>query len=361
MSASNESALSSNHTVALPNEISALIIKNIAHDLPSLRNTALVCKDFATLAQHHIFQKIDIHLSSPDDLEYERVIDEPSSPNGRLVGLLRDPKSMHLGNLIRCIWIELSRVVAFEHLPVILFYLPALEILAISRRWPVGNFTISYPSSLGPDFFHTNTSTKNVGSSVPEQVLNIHTLFLNLDGIEIIYANHRMNLKLLGPCTRVVLGVDGLLQYPRSLVWDFSIHSIATDLKGPQLMFTCIQDRRLPALLTHTVPNLGYSICDLCIDIHACYKSATSGIDREHEWTALDAVLINRHEQGLLKRFCFRCTRRSESFGFGYSLQHDKDPVDRTILEHIERLLPKSKDKGFLEVDRATTYFEPDF
>ncbi|KIK59485.1 hypothetical protein GYMLUDRAFT_668928 [Collybiopsis luxurians FD-317 M1] len=44
----------------IPNEISSMIIDNLADNFPALRNLALVCKDFAALAQPHIFRYIDL-------------------------------------------------------------------------------------------------------------------------------------------------------------------------------------------------------------------------------------------------------------------------------------------------------------
>ncbi|KAE9386773.1 hypothetical protein BT96DRAFT_981624 [Gymnopus androsaceus JB14] len=89
----------SNSERRFPNEIFAIIIDDLNDDLPSLRATALVCKDFVGLSQRHIFRTIDV--TSTHSQTSEQVHRSASECMNRLSTLLRDPQSVSLGRFVQ--------------------------------------------------------------------------------------------------------------------------------------------------------------------------------------------------------------------------------------------------------------------
>ncbi|KAJ3742675.1 hypothetical protein DFH05DRAFT_1527263 [Lentinula detonsa] len=91
-----------------PNEISDLIVGYLVDDLPSLRNVALLCHDFANLARSHIFGQVDLK----DVSNGTGYFPSKSRSSGhrrddylplmyRFAALLNDPKTAFLGRFVR--------------------------------------------------------------------------------------------------------------------------------------------------------------------------------------------------------------------------------------------------------------------
>ncbi|KAJ4489928.1 hypothetical protein J3R30DRAFT_3693352 [Lentinula aciculospora] len=88
----------------IPNEISGIIIGFLVDDLSTLRNVALLCHDFASLAQSHIFRQVDLK-DDPTSFPCSR------SPSHQRVGylpliyrfaaLLDNTQTLFLGQFVR--------------------------------------------------------------------------------------------------------------------------------------------------------------------------------------------------------------------------------------------------------------------
>ncbi|KAJ3782508.1 hypothetical protein GGU10DRAFT_378504 [Lentinula aff. detonsa] len=91
-----------------PNEISDLIVGYLVDDLPSLRNVALLCHDFANLARSHIFGQVDLKDVSNGTGYFQ----SKSRSSGhrrddylplmyRFAALLNHPQTAFLGRFVR--------------------------------------------------------------------------------------------------------------------------------------------------------------------------------------------------------------------------------------------------------------------
>lgn len=79
-----------------PNEIFSLIIGKLDDDKIALRNTALVCRDFAQISRSLIFREIDLRTI----VVYGR--EQPRKRKEDLFSeLLHDPRSVHIGEFVR--------------------------------------------------------------------------------------------------------------------------------------------------------------------------------------------------------------------------------------------------------------------
>ncbi|KIK59580.1 hypothetical protein GYMLUDRAFT_671899 [Collybiopsis luxurians FD-317 M1] len=374
-----------------PNEIFAIIIDNVADDHPSLRNAALVCKNFAALAQPCIFQIIRLPGNCRVDNQHfpmvrERRLVFKNLKIARLVQQfhftsLSEDDSLHelkdaastLGSMpsltaldillpidchyraiaaatprgtLRFLYIDSTYnldATGLTYFAEMLMSLAVLEVLAVSRPH-LGSETrgIVLPISLKIAAF----------MAISDQFLHAFALGLEL--------SHPPSLRTFFLSPRSSEFNQGCLALLRKLHIDAEVildglsclSGLALkELRAPSIVCFCRQSRNFAHLLSLFTATLPEPIHDITIDVVAQRVEHVHPTDYDQAWTDLDSGLMKRHGLGLLTRVCFRYTKRDFSIHLGpFSARQEEDEVeDRTILDHIERLLPKSKRKGFLE------------
>ncbi|KIK59484.1 hypothetical protein GYMLUDRAFT_44460 [Collybiopsis luxurians FD-317 M1] len=402
----------------VPNEISSIVIENLADNFPALRNTALACRDFAALAQPHIFREIDLEenychqvlfrsyprvhrlaslLQNSEINRYVQRLHLSSSgiPSDVVAHILRhltaltslsihDPecrlfqeietssvrgtlKQLHLYSPFPCRW----DFVSFKRM---LLSLSDLEVLAVcgSRRFSEpGAFLL--PSSLRmASFTKINADLlRAIGAGLQISPLPfLHTLIL--DPFAAIPRGH-VDWNGLASDTQIIYKVhtDYFTDpFRQARSFTFATRGIA----ATKLMFICLQSPWIAQPFACIISHLPGTVRELCINITAeaqdahCYDRSLPR-SPSREWTEFDSALVKRHEQGLLHRVCFRCTKcegtgSPKHYIFSYSSLHNPTNEkivleNRTILDEVEDNLPRSKGRGFLEVDRDTVFFEP--
>ena len=108
--------------------------------------------------------------------------------------------------------------------------------------------------------------------------------------------------------------------------------------------------------IAHFISHLPESVCDISIDFDAGIPSAVDLVSFREDWAQLDGALTKRYRLGLLKSFGVRCTSRTHRSNGRLFLAGD--PIDRTILDDVQTLLPLSDAAGILKVDHAALYFD---
>ncbi|KAF5392732.1 hypothetical protein D9757_000960 [Collybiopsis confluens] len=384
-----------------PNELFALIVGNLMDDRSSLRNLALVCKDFAQMSQSILFRAINLDglsiwgHSYPAGLRYQHHLKSflrTSSilrfvqqldvfPNkffnagdaARILGdmtsltafTLISPKLGHIHAIgsslpstlkILCInRLDAADVGAFASTLLLLKSLEALAMTSICVRL-TEKLDIVFPRSLKTAFFRTVSSDllQAIGSGLKSSPLpSLRSIVLD----DIFSANSQVPAVL--DCSRLWhgLGTDTQIVFVER-----PFPEAAQAFRATKLIWMWRQYTELAKLLCVThVSSLPPSVCELVIELDA------GEISGQHlplipghreDWSRLDDILVQRHRRGLLTLVCVRCTRRDGFFQvLGPSLC--SKGFDRSILEHIEILLPKSKITGFLQVDRDMEDFAP--
>ncbi|KIK59616.1 hypothetical protein GYMLUDRAFT_245284 [Collybiopsis luxurians FD-317 M1] len=384
-----------------PNEIFTLIVDGLTDNLPALRNTSLVCKDFAALAQPWIFRIIRLEagqsrvpvehlplvrqlgpfLQNPklvqfvERLHFSSYMQE-TDRNEDLAHILESmpslialyicfPSSRHfqaieispLHGALKELYIDMTDPLrptdwaSFENM---LASLTTLEVLAIHalNTLSEGPRKVILPRTLKIAAF-INTSSGfgravalGLESSYPS---SLRTIFLKAH----YYESHSELWRGLDIDTQIVL--DGSPSGEKAL----------QGFRATKLICSCIQSKKLARLLCHFVHKLPDPVREIVIDMDACGRDDTlqpDEIGREQDWVELDSRLMKRHELGLLDRVCFRCTKHDWSAAFSFSLRsanNHRKVEDRTILNRVESLLPRSTSLGYLEVDRDMVFFEP--
>ncbi|KIK59480.1 hypothetical protein GYMLUDRAFT_44455 [Collybiopsis luxurians FD-317 M1] len=402
----------------VPNEISSIIIENLADNLPSLRNLALVCKDFAAMARPQIFREIDLE---PE----ERVADAPVrtfSLVHRLGSLL---ESSAINQFIRRLHLSLKGTPSdeFEVVVRILHHLTALTSLSIHGpesglfqeietspvggtlkqlhlysplpcRWDFVSFkrmllslsrlevlaVCGAPKFSEPGALLLPGSLKIASfACIPLDVLcaigagleiaplpSLRTLILDPLAIKqevyIIWNGLRSDTQIIYKVHAFHSGSQR-----QAKIFAFATRGVAV----PTLTFICHQSPWLAHSFFRIIPRLPSTVREICINIVPTSQRnyALGRAVRPKQWTQFDSVLVKRHERGLLKRVCFRCTKCKDTDSpkhsiFSYSSLYHLPPgisslENRTILDVIEEKLPRSRSMGFLEVDRDTVFFEP--
>ncbi|KIK59572.1 hypothetical protein GYMLUDRAFT_671310 [Collybiopsis luxurians FD-317 M1] len=99
-----------------PDGICELVISGLSDDFDSLKNAALVCKDFAAMTRPHIFHTLTVR---------NRMLGSSFLPSPllfRIHALLRDPKTVHFGKFVKTVDFDSSQFVD-EHVSAMLFIL----------------------------------------------------------------------------------------------------------------------------------------------------------------------------------------------------------------------------------------------
>ncbi|KAE9397416.1 hypothetical protein BT96DRAFT_921493 [Gymnopus androsaceus JB14] len=386
------------HERRFPNEIFTLIIEHLHFDPSSLRNTALVCKDFAILSQQQMFRTVDL-TPAKYDTPCSYFTTFLVAPFARL---LRDPKTAALTRFVRTVRLEVFDSSEMDDILFIFRSLPSvpeliyegipypqyiqaigmnmgetLEALWIAKweveredwqsfQYMLASLTVLKLLSLPRDCFEdeplilpSSLRTLYVGgnASAVKQGLGIlyppmlSTVFL---GFQSKYdASGNKLLRMLRPDTRVVLNVgDGRFCEtftPDMIAFTHGLRASKLTLDGSEGPFIII-------FIAHFVSHLPESVCEISIDFDAGTPSAVDLVSFREDWTQLDGALTKRYQLGLLKSFGVRCTSRThrsngQSFLAG-------DPIDRTILDDVQTLLPLSDAAGILKVDHAALYFD---
>ncbi|KIK59486.1 hypothetical protein GYMLUDRAFT_245172 [Collybiopsis luxurians FD-317 M1] len=406
----------------IPNEISSIIIENLADNFTALRNLALVCKDFAALAQSHIFREIDLAINPSKETafrSYPRVrrlasllesseihqfvqrlklssdgisLDELGvmahilhlltsltsltmrRPESRLFVEIETSslggtlKWLRVDSSIRCNW----NLASFQRM---LMSLSCLEVLAMCGSpefLEPGAFLL--PSSLRMASF--TVIRANLLCAIGRGLKIVPLPFLRTLVLDPLFADQdqggHVDWNGLRTGTRVFYKLHinrfpyTIGDYQTTRVFPFIFATRGIEVQ--KLMFICDQSPWLSLFarcVSYMIPHLPSSVSELCIDATATVQYSLQKQDPQ-DWPKLDDALVKRHEQGLMKRVCFRCTKLEddgspEHFVFSHPFgKIDRDWVgDRTILDEIEGSLPRSKSLGFLEVDRDTVFFEP--
>ncbi|KAE9397418.1 hypothetical protein BT96DRAFT_921495 [Gymnopus androsaceus JB14] len=373
-----------------PNEIFTLIIEHLRFDPSSLRNAALVCKDFAILSQQQIFRTVDLAPAKYDTL---------------CSWLLRNPKTAALTRFVRTVRLEVFDSSEMDDILFIFRSLPSvpeliyegipypqyiqaigtnmgetLEALWIdkceveSEDWQsfrdiLASFTVlklialpSYcfedeplilPSSLRTLYLGGNASAVEQGLGILYPPM-LSAVFLGFEETRYNASEHRL-LGVLRPDTRVVLDLgDG--NYGKIFIP--AMMAFIQDLKVSQLTLEGSGGPFI-SLIAHIASYLPESVREISIDFDAggfCNTAEFDLVSKREDWAQLDRALTKRYELGSLKSFGVRCTSRMHrSYGW---LFYGGSPIDRTILDHVRTLLPLSDAAGILKVDHAALYFD---
>ncbi|KIK59479.1 hypothetical protein GYMLUDRAFT_44454 [Collybiopsis luxurians FD-317 M1] len=397
----------------VPNEISSIIIETLTDNFPALHSLSLVCKDFAALAQPHIFREIDL------------VPKIGRRPKGRDSLIHRFASLRNHSDVIKftqrlhfssdgASWEE------FCEMTCILDLLPALISLSIDRpEYPVYQAieassisgTLKQLHISDPDLYslhflcfqrmlmslthlevlavfcllgHTYTraltlpSSLRVASFMGVNTDSLHAISEGLDKAPLPL----LRTLVLGPYSDSVghvdwggIGADCQVIYDVGYVLDENdVGAFISSMSGmttSRIMFISSKSRLPTQFLSRIILQLPSFVREICITQTSTVEPSYQFDPQQYqgEWAELDSALIQRRELGLLKRVCFRCTNfkdtcspRHSIFGseFLFGDYGPAEPLveDRRILDHIENLLPRSKDAGFLEVDRDTLFFE---
>ncbi|KIK59501.1 hypothetical protein GYMLUDRAFT_44471 [Collybiopsis luxurians FD-317 M1] len=391
----------------LPNEIFAVIIGQFYDDPASLRNIALVCKDFAVMSQFHIFQTVcllnrDLHVSKIIKQFASLLRDTKQTSflgkfvkeldlftNGRFFMEYHDALMFIFRNLpslsklrmqaldiqrLSPIFIEViktgfgSRLVELrisgisfddsedlKHLQGMLSSLSGLKILAMYECHTSGSDLPTESSLILPG----SLTVASFGIIDPEiiraialgmslQSPDLHSLILD-DSCESNAEIYTMIWRSLGPNTRVILNVGGGF---------FDIDDMIDcmkELRMSQIMLLCFGHKSTPTFFTRFISGLPPPVRRICIDFNA---AKLYSLGEPNGWSELDAALMERHEMGLLECVSFTCTIRTDTFGFRLPSWSGIGPGRRLILDCVETSLPGSKGKGLIEVDRTMMYLQ---
>ncbi|KIK55184.1 hypothetical protein GYMLUDRAFT_48163 [Collybiopsis luxurians FD-317 M1] len=420
-----------NDDCGFPNEIFALVIGNLANDLPSLQNLALVCKDFAALAQVHIFREIDLSA----ERTWAHVEGEPGPKFSyplihRLALLLPNQRLARLVQQLSFFSPSIMMADEVETIAHILENLPSLtRIEMICPR--LRHFQAIQGSSISQNLkvLHLRAASKHIHVDV---FLSLQELLPSLAVLEVLSISGEIgystsgilllpqSLKILSIVTPnkalirgIGLGLKSL--HPLSLqtllleydsdeeacdsLWtglesdsgmqvvlemgyysyrsDGGLSALISATKGirvSKVLFVCVPSALFPSSFAHVILNISGSVREFCIDISAhIHKELALGPRqnlklRMQDWADLDSALVDRRNLGLLKRVCFRCTKRTNShllLNYRYScfsLQPRSEHLyaeNRTILDDLGGLLPRSMSMGFLEIDYDSLIFQP--
>ncbi|KIK59502.1 hypothetical protein GYMLUDRAFT_74418 [Collybiopsis luxurians FD-317 M1] len=388
-----------------PNEVFALIIDYVYDDPASLRNVALVCKDFAVMSQSHIFHTVCLvkrkHISHTDlfkrfasllsdtkqtssvgkfvkDLDLYMIEDFSMKCQDALVSILQNLPSLNEIRLqvldfieqihtgfgprlveLRLTGISLESLKDLEYLQSMLSSSSGLKILAMYDCHTWGSdlakespFMIILPSSLkiasfgsvDPELLHI------IALGMSSQSPDLDYLILD-DSCEFDAEIYTMIWRSVGTRTRVILYVCGgffVEPYPDNMI------DCTAELKTTEITLLCSEHQSTAAFFPRFISGLPPTVRRICIDFSALVHDELGGAN---SWSEFDAALIGRHEMGLLERVLFTCTVRTDTLGF--RLRSWKEArAQRSILDRLETLLPRSKDRGFIEVDRRKMYLQ---
>ncbi|KAE9395540.1 hypothetical protein BT96DRAFT_922748, partial [Gymnopus androsaceus JB14] len=357
-----------------PNEIFILIVENLRLDPPSLRNAALVCKDFAILSQQQIFRIVDLSpYDSPNSWSKTSLATRFARRLVRAVRLdVIDPNEIddisfifqslpsvtelhfqaigtHMGENLEALWIELWDEQDWQSFRDMLASLTVLKLLALPSKC-FEDEPLILPSPLRTLYFRGNFSAveQGLGISYPPM---LSTVFL---GFETRYdAPERRLLRVLRSDTRIVLDV-GNGWYGENLTPVMT--AFTQGLRVSKLTLNGFGGTFIIAFIAHFVSHLPQSVCEISIDFDAGRLGAVDLVSLREDWAQLDGALTQRYQLGLLKSFGVRCTgrtHRSDVWSF-----HRGSSIDRTILDHVRTLLPLSDAAGILMVDHAALYFD---
>ncbi|KIK50584.1 hypothetical protein GYMLUDRAFT_51093 [Collybiopsis luxurians FD-317 M1] len=379
------------------NEIFALIIEYFTDDIPTLKNIALVCRDFASLSQPFIFRAIDLSLNSfkverfmnllrqpqttflgkyvrrldygPEDAEaFISIITKlPSLVAFKIAGLrteiCRGVKD-HLGEKLeelQLYWVSIHELEDFHLLQSMLASLGVLKFLslnAIDFKHHSSQQVLILPSSLKVlslrDLDQLTLDVIAQGMHISSNSRTLQTIFIDDGTCKQAGGGCDVFWKALGRHTRIVLD----LGYP-AISFAPAIAAGIKGVKSKELVISCIQHRTLAAFLAKLLPALPNFLHDFCIDFSPTQSAYASDSQNMTGWAELDTALQNRNELGLLKRVRFKCTRRDGSHYYRGSLSIPRGSSDRRVLSRIEHLLPRSRQNGFVEVDDVTIFFRP--
>ncbi|KIK59481.1 hypothetical protein GYMLUDRAFT_245167 [Collybiopsis luxurians FD-317 M1] len=400
----------------VPNEISLMVIDNLADDLPSLRNLALACRDFAASARPYIFREIDLASSSSPNLpdptwtfplvhrldallrtsEINRFVQRLHLSSSRMsldeleltahilhrltalaslsihdpvTHLFKEVETSSFVGTLKQLYIDplMPHSLHFISFQRMLMSFSCLEVLAVCGSPEFSEHrALLLPNSLRVGSF-TDTSAgllRSVGAGLEIAPLP----FLRTLVLEPLSAGQDpITWNGLGRDTQIIYMVQpSYFNVNQASTFNFATRGMTVS----KLMFICLQSPWLAPSFVSIIAHLPDTVREVCIDIAAMVRSSDRFISEHQpeEWTKLDSAFVARHERGLLKRVCFRCTEYkgadSPHYIFSYySLYHP--PIgfplvkDRSILDQMKNLLPRSKSMGFLDIDFDTMFFEP--
>ncbi|KAF5379306.1 hypothetical protein D9757_007669 [Collybiopsis confluens] len=390
-------------TRRLPNEMFYIIIGNLGddRDITSLRNTSLVCHDFARTSRAQIYREIN--------LEEDLYVASTLHAFDRFCDLLREPQTAYIGRYVQILHTGGS-IDDSSSLDFILRNLPSLKSFKIKEPTP-RDFQVMQ-SRLGEKTASLRVEFVTLYDSESFQIFR--TMIESLKGLKILTLVNILTLnshpKTILPRSLEVLSLScmggdlaGLIAfeattrnlslktltvryadatYTSSLFWETfgsETMEVALDVSVPGLYFpdlmrqtkvvlSCFQQREMIEFFTTMIPEVPEKLDEICIDFNPSSESidpkfALPGGRSDYLWAELDKVLAQRHRQGMLKRLCFRCTKRDHLYNIGGSLSPTTDAMDRAILSRIRTLLPVSsaEPSSFVEVDSDTKVYEPRF
>ncbi|KAF9069418.1 hypothetical protein BDP27DRAFT_726533 [Rhodocollybia butyracea] len=358
------------------NEISMIIIEYLGDDWASLRNTALVCKDFAALSQALIFQTLQLGTKGR--------LQSPPAPK-KFAALLHEPQTAFLGKFVRRldldpydlgrtqfpttefifrnlpslteVRIENGRV---EHFQAIGMHLGAqlrrLQITTVLLRltvqvrmfqkmldslsvlktlilnfWSVEDFSddttpLVLPSSLNTaviiapmDEYSLRAISLGLQICYPP---TLHTIFVDFRkdrrGQSVLWEAIRLDTMII-----LDLGVGSTGEADKENALIRRIITATQGLRATKLTLRCTWSTSLVTYLAYFIANLPYPVHDVCVD----FSNELPRLDSFGDWIKLDCALMSRRDLGMLDRVYFG---RSAT--------------------HIQPLLPRSDGAGILAI-----------
>ncbi|KAF5389934.1 hypothetical protein D9757_003603 [Collybiopsis confluens] len=363
-----------------PNEIFAIVLQNLADDLPSLRNVALACKDFCAMAQPHIFQEIGLRDSSGAIDEYKcrvAVNDvETFLQSSKILQFIRRIYVTHKTPYFGEPNGAARMLSSFPALNSFTVFYPAAHLICAMESSPLA----ATLKVLCIDCLHVDSRSLTLLGNmlVSLRVLKILAMSDVLcdreDCREIVLPRSLkvLSLRTILPrfLTNVGLGMES--SPPHSLEAVILSMLAPSDCKGlwssfgarTQIVFEkdVFHSSDILSLRGFVAQKLIWIWEQQTVHRYPFYEEALGecSVGRERDWAGLDRAFVERHELGMLTRVCFRCTNRAEFFDFDPRIRAFDVAEDRSILDDVERLLPKSKSiSGFLEVDFEMKDFVP--